>query len=310
MAENRPEVLVQSADSIQAQSMKHVAEDFGKMSLSRLMEMWPTWNAEPENASGPDTFHPIHDSWHNFSDSASEPPLLYLGGNAIRGDVIVSLGISHILSLVSSKRGQKPVDAGTAEIQQLTLDIEDDYDADIRVAFRSAFAFLEEIEKCGGLCYVHCEQGRSRSASVVIAWLMHRRARLGQRPSLLECYSAVASRRRVSALNYGFFARLCDLEASLALAAYGSHAGTPSLSLLDYFLLHQQDKTLFAYPPPPSYKELLEENGLEVNDQTVTGRQRAIRRLLRGFCYVLKELQHASPACQQTWTQLQMRKCP
>jgi hypothetical protein len=193
---------------MQTQTKNQLAEDLGKISLSRLMEVWPTWNAELENASGPDTFHPIHDTWHKLSDSASEPPLFYLGGNAIKGEVFVSLGISHILSLVSSKRGQKPVDAGTTEIQQLTLDIEDDYDADIRVAFRSAFAFLEEVEKCGGLCYVHCEQGRSRSASVVIAWLMHRRARLGERPSLLECYSAVASRRRISALNYGFFARL------------------------------------------------------------------------------------------------------
>merc|ERR1711881_208983 len=108
-------------------------------------------------------------------------------------------------------------------------------------AFKRAFSFLDEAKRTSGIPYIHCEQGRSRSAAMVIGWLMHRRARLGQRPSLLDCYSAVASRRRISALNYGFFARLCDLEGRLALGAYGSYAGTPSLSLLEYFLLQQCD---------------------------------------------------------------------
>merc|ERR1712216_332446 len=135
-------------------------------------------------------------------------------------------------------------------------------------------------------------------ASMVIGWLMHRRARLGQCPSLLDCYSVVASRRRISALNYGFFARLCDLEGVLALEAYGSYAGTPSLSLLEYFLLQQSDSKLFAYPPPPSPDELIQENGREENDGYATSRQKAIRRLLRGFCYVLKSIRSSSRACE------------
>jgi len=276
------------------------------MTLSLLRRLWPEWNSDPANASGTDTYHPIYNVWRDASCSEShlEEPLLYLGGNAIPEATLTSCNVTHILSLVSSKRCQKPAAADADVFKRLIINIEDDYDADLRASFSAAFRFLDEMKKDGGTCYVHCEQGRSRSAAMVIGWLMHRRARLGQRPSLLECYSAVASRRRISALNYGFFARLCDLEGKLALEAYGSYIGTPSLSLLQYFMLHLNDSKLFIYPPPPSLDELRKENGLEENDGYATSRQKSIRRLLRGFCYVLKSIGSSSRACQHALTEL------
>lgn len=277
------------------------------MTLSLLRTLWPQWNSDLANASGTDTYHPIYACWKD-SDCTAPPadkPLLLLGGNAVSEATLTACGVTHVLSLVSSARCQKPVAVDAHQFQRAVFDIEDDYDADLTAVFQPAFKFLDDATKADGTCYVHCEQGRSRSASVVIGWLMHRRARLGQRPSLLDCYSAVASRRRISALNYGFFARLCDLEGRLALGAYGSYAGTPSLSLLEYFLLQQCDSKLIAYSPPASLSELIEENGLEENDLAGSCRQKGIRRLLRGFCYVLKGIRSSSRACEQALAELQ-----
>merc|ERR1719183_3005338 len=213
------------------------------MTLSLLFKLWPQWNSDPGNASGTDCYHPIYTTWRDptLPEPIGQKALLFLGGNAVNEATLTSLGVTHILSLVSLKRCQRAAAVDAEHFQRLLIDIEDDYDADLRASFDAAFRFLDKAVKDGGLPYVHCEQGRSRSASIVIAWLMHRRARLGQRPSLLDSYCAVSSRRRISALNYGFFARLCDLEGVLALEAYGSYAGTPSLSLVQYFLLTQSD---------------------------------------------------------------------
>jgi hypothetical protein len=276
---------------------KPLAETVGvpppPMTLALLQSLWPQWNSDPANASGTDTYHPIHSAWRDAACSAPplEEPLLFLGGNAITEGALTTCGVTHILSLVSLKRCQKPAAAEAGQFERLVIDIEDDFNADIQASFDVAFKFIDSARRGGGICYVHCEQGRSRSASMVIAWLMHHRARSGKHPSLLECYSAIASRRRISALNYGFFARLCDLEGKLALQTYGSYAGTPSLALLQYFILTQHDPKLFAYPPAPSLEELRNENGLELHDVSATVRQKAMRRLLRGFCFVLEEVQ-------------------
>ena len=62
------------------------------------------------------------------------------------------------------------------------------------------------------MVYLHCQKGRSRSSSVAIAYAMHRNGL-----SLLEAFHLVSRKRCITALNYGFFARLVDFERSLLL---------------------------------------------------------------------------------------------
>merc|ERR1719407_96424 len=57
----------------------------------------------------------------------------------------------------------------------------------------------------GAVALVHCQMGRSRSAAVVVAFLMER-----FRAPLLAAYAHVMLRRHVSALHHGFFAQLVD----------------------------------------------------------------------------------------------------
>lgn len=257
------------------------------MTTTLFQRMWPEWIKDPANASDRSSCHGIRDSWKK-SDHLMFKPILFLGGNQVGEAQLKSHGVTHVLSIVSSARSQKPAAEDSDCFERLVIDLEDNINADLVAAIREARGFLKEAE-AEGMCYVHCEMGRSRSAAVTIAWLMHRRVRQGLAPSLLECMAAVASQRRISALNYGFFARLCDLEVSLG-------AEQSSLPLISYFLVQFQDLPM---RPIPDLAELAEESGQDVNDTDALPRQRSLRKLLNGFNFVLVELKGSSNACRE-----------
>jgi len=56
--------------------------------------------------------------------------------------------------------------------------------------FEKAFEFIEEARKSNGICMVHCMRGRSRSASIVMAYLM-----VTEKMSLLDAYKEVKKLR-------------------------------------------------------------------------------------------------------------------
>ena len=118
------------------------------------------------------------------------------------------------------------------------------------------------------------------------------------RCSRVACWAAVGRTRRISALNYGFFARLIDLERRLngpyALAGLSCE---PSINLLDYVRLPLLDASQFAFRPVPTLAELVEESRHDENEPGASKRQAALRRLMRNLRFVLVQLQASSPAC-------------
>ena len=164
---------------------------------------YAAWLQSKQAASGRDSFHAI-------SDAPDGSTTCYLGGCDVGAAALAEANVAYVLSLVSSRRNQKAA-AADGEFTRLIIDVEDEFDADLNSALRTALPFLDQAAAKAKLCYVHCELGRSRSAAVVCAWLMHRRARRQKPASLLACWSSVARTRRISALNYGFFARLVDV---------------------------------------------------------------------------------------------------
>eukprot|EP00746_Dinoflagellata_sp_MGD_P136133 gnl/MRDRNA2_/MRDRNA2_70111_c0_seq1.p1 gnl/MRDRNA2_/MRDRNA2_70111_c0~~gnl/MRDRNA2_/MRDRNA2_70111_c0_seq1.p1 ORF type:complete len:281 (-),score=43.26 gnl/MRDRNA2_/MRDRNA2_70111_c0_seq1:479-1321(-) len=260
-----------------------------ELTLRQFQSMWPEWNKDPANASSSSSCHGIRDSWKK-ADQIMLKPLIILGGNEVDEKTLKSHGVTHVLSIISSAKAQKPAAEDADSFERLIIELEDDIDADLLSAIQEAHGFMNHAT-AEGICYIHCQMGRSRSAAITIAWLMHRRVRQGLAPALLHCIAVVASQRRISALNYGFFARLCDLEISLG-------AKESSLPLLSYFLVQLWD---FPMRPLPDLEELVKENGCEVDDPDAVPRQRSVRRFLNGFNFVLFKLTDSSKTCKDTW---------
>ena len=144
--------------------------------------------------------------------------------------------LTHVVSLWDDDRDDVPRWPVAAE-RQLVVRIRDDVDARIGDALPRCAAFLGEAfdgaidgAPGGAVALVHCQMGRSRSAAVVVAFLMER-----FRAPLLAAYAHVMLRRHVSALHHGFFAQLVDRERALR-----PQRREPSFALLDYFrvMLH------------------------------------------------------------------------
>jgi protein-tyrosine phosphatase len=81
---------------------------------------------------------------------------------------------------------------------------------DISVHFDSAADFIDCAAEQDGIVLVHCHAGRSRSCSLVLAWLMMRR-----RWTLRKALDFVQQERPQVAPNAGYLAALLSLEEKL-----------------------------------------------------------------------------------------------
>ncbi|KAF4076352.1 hypothetical protein AMELA_G00213270 [Ameiurus melas] len=98
----------------------------------------------------------------------------------------------------------------SARVSTLRVPAYDDPNEDLRAHFdRCADAILSEAAR-GGRTVVYCKNGRSRSATICIAYLMKH-----QRLSLTEAYELVKSARSVVEPNPGFWAQLERYEQDL-----------------------------------------------------------------------------------------------
>lgn len=152
-----------------------------------------------------------------ISDAAStERPsqitdYLYIGGAlAARSTYTLQhLGITHVLCLCANEIGQ-------SESQQPCLfdyrnfSINDDDNADISDVFQDATDFIDYVEHLHGKVLVHCFEGKSRSATVVLAYLM-----LRKKCTLLEAWNMLKKVHRRAHPNDGFAKVLLDLDKKL-----------------------------------------------------------------------------------------------
>lgn len=101
---------------------------------------------------------------------------LYIGGlyALYQTDLIKAAGITHVLSVVDYEPGlDKPHLSG---LKKLHIWAQDDPNEDLLQWFERTSAFIKEgLEgEQGGAVFVHCAMGKSRSATVVVAFLMAR----------------------------------------------------------------------------------------------------------------------------------------
>jgi hypothetical protein len=143
-------------------------------------------------------------NWFNFED-ATAPVLpsekffhvkggVFLGTEygAVDPVTFKSLGIGAVVNLACTKSNVVPNAFAADGVAYLCFPLSDLPGANVRSIFKPAVEFIEEHRSSGTRVLVHCSAGLSRSASIVVAWLMNSEVRL--RPASAEASGAIDSR--------------------------------------------------------------------------------------------------------------------
>lgn len=143
-------------------------------------------------------------------------PYLFLGsiGAAMNTEYLVEKGVTHILTVAVDIRP-----AARDRFTTMNIAIPDTPSARLADHFDKAVAFIQSAVDNGGKVLVHCFAGRSRSTSVVLAYLME----VTPDQSLLQLLDTVCTTRPQANPNVGFLEQLheravtkglppCDLQ--------------------------------------------------------------------------------------------------
>ncbi|KAM7485642.1 hypothetical protein LguiA_001651 [Lonicera macranthoides] len=141
---------------------------------------------------------------------------LYLGsiGAANNKTGLKSLNVTHILTVANSLSPPHPNDF-TYKI----VGVPDREDINISQHFDECFDFIDDARRKGGGVLVHCFVGRSRSVTIVVAYLMKKHGM-----TLSAALEHVKSKRPIAAPNTGFMLQLLNFEKSLQGAGQTARA--------------------------------------------------------------------------------------
>ncbi|KAG7524004.1 dual specificity protein phosphatase 12 [Solea senegalensis] len=136
-------------------------------------------------------------------------PGVYIGAAADLNDTqaLADANITHILS-VDSVDPAPLTPAGDDVFRRKWVCVSDEATSDLLSHMNDCNLFLQEAVDGGGAVIVHCQAGRSRSATVVTAYLM-RRHKLG----FSEAYHRLKTVKQDVQVNSGFEEQLCLYEA-------------------------------------------------------------------------------------------------
>ena len=135
------------------------------------------------------------------------PSLLLGSGYGSRDKKVVNFyGITHVLNMSRVV----PYDPFDQRLTTLKINAEDKKDYNLMQHFEEAHQFIDEAILSGGRCLVHCSAGISRSATIVISYLMSR-----FNMSLYDAYNHVLFRRSRLMPNKSFISQLIQYEQEL-----------------------------------------------------------------------------------------------
>jgi hypothetical protein len=100
-------------------------------------------------------------------------PGLFLGDYEHGGSALVlgELGITHVVDATNEQSSK--LSAGNAGAQYLPVDVLDAEDADLAAYFDRVNAFADACYEADGRMLIHCRAGKSRSAALVLAYMLH-----------------------------------------------------------------------------------------------------------------------------------------
>jgi hypothetical protein len=125
------------------------------------------------------------------------------------------VGITCVLNC--AKDLLEPTPAARGKIAWHRLELADLEDQDLGSELERGLRIVDEVVASGGKVLVHCHEGKSRSVSLCLSYMMTREKR-----SLSEALALVKSRRREIRPNAGFWKQLMDLE----VATFGCNSVT------------------------------------------------------------------------------------
>ncbi|KAL5074990.1 hypothetical protein RYX36_013974 [Vicia faba] len=136
---------------------------------------------------------------------------LFIGGALSARSIYTMqhLGINHILCLCTNEIGQS--DSQFPDLfTYKNFFVCDTENSNISLLFEEACDFIEDVERAGQGILVHCFEGKSRSVTVVLAYLM-----LRKNYTLLEAWNVMKKVHRRAQPNDGFGKILQELDLKL-----------------------------------------------------------------------------------------------
>lgn len=135
---------------------------------------------------------------------------LYLSGYtpATNRQLLAQLSINCIIDATNIPPNRNAIDSS---IVYMKVPVDDNENAPLYGYFDSVADRIESVRVSGGKTLVHCAAGISRSASLVIVYLI----KYG-RLSLKEAYEKVYNARRIICPNNGFWRQMIDYETKLS----------------------------------------------------------------------------------------------
>jgi dual specificity MAP kinase phosphatase len=140
---------------------------------------------------------------HDYINKITEKVFLGCVEGAKDEEFLKKVGVTNILTCLNSCNDHK-----VKSIEQKVIEIVDEETVKIIRYFKEAICY---IENAIGKVYVHCWAGVSRSATIVIAYLMWK-----NKLSYNEAYWSVKNKRKFISPNEGFVKQLKDFERILS----------------------------------------------------------------------------------------------
>jgi len=128
----------------------------------------------------------------------SGKPFMYLGDWHLAANIhtLRSMGVTHLLNCA------KEIPVYYSEGKTLHLEMDDTPSFPIDEYFYNAISFIEKALKEDGVVYVHCAMGISRSATIVLAYMVFKGMKLKDAIPLLK------GARPIVRPNPGFYQHL------------------------------------------------------------------------------------------------------
>ena len=142
----------------------------------------------------------IEEEKYEFEGNCILENKLYLGGirSSFLKDELKKLGISHILMVGYFMTPLFPDD-----FKYENIEVNDNQNENILKYLVKGIKFIEESQ----ICYTHCQLGKSRSASFVIAYVMYK-----NKMHFSDAFDFVKEKRSVAFPNEGFQWQLEDFD--------------------------------------------------------------------------------------------------